>query len=123
MYDQIDGIVMGSPLAPTLASMFMGYHEEKWLNSNEGKIIKFYKRYVDVCLVNNEQIADSFLVYLNTQHGYIEFTLEKEKEHTLPFFDISIKNTETGIDTSVFKKPTDTGLLTNFSNFVCFKYV
>ena len=124
MYDQIDGIAMGSPLAPTLANMFMGFHEEKWLNSNEGKNIKFYKRYVDdiFCLVNNEQIADSFLEYLNTQHENIKFTLEKEKEHTLPFLDISIKNTEIGINTSVFKKPTDTGLLTNFSSFVCFKY-
>ena len=78
----------GSPFAPTLANMFMGYHEEKWLNSNVGKNIKVYKRYVDdiFCLVNNEQIAYSFLVYLSTQHGKIKFTLEKEKEHTLPPF-------------------------------------
>ena len=48
--------------------------------------------------------------------------LEKEKEHILPYLDISIKNTETGIITSVLKKPTDTGLLTNFSSFVCFKH-
>ena len=42
MYDQIDEIAMGYPLAPTLANMFMRHHEEKWLNSNEGKNIKFY---------------------------------------------------------------------------------
>ena len=77
---------------------------------------KFYEQYVgDVfCLVNNEQIADSFLVYLNTQH-YVY--VGKGKRTTLPFVDISIKNTETGINTSVFKKTTDTGLLTNFSSF------
>ena len=31
-YNQIDGVAMGSPLAPTLANIFMGFHESKWLN-------------------------------------------------------------------------------------------
>ena len=30
MYDQGDGVTIGSPLAPTLANIFMVYHE-KWL--------------------------------------------------------------------------------------------
>jgi len=29
-YDQIDGVVMGSPLAPFLANLFMGHHEKLW---------------------------------------------------------------------------------------------
>ena len=28
-YNQIDGVVMGSPLAPVLANIFMGFHEPK----------------------------------------------------------------------------------------------
>ena len=28
-YDQIDGVAMGSPLAPVLAILFMGHHEKK----------------------------------------------------------------------------------------------
>ena len=31
-YNQIDGIAMGSPLAPVLANMFMGFYKSKWLN-------------------------------------------------------------------------------------------
>ena len=31
-YNQIDGVVMGSPLAPVLANIFIGFHESKWLN-------------------------------------------------------------------------------------------
>ena len=31
-YNQIDGVAMGSPLAPTLANIFTGFHESKWLN-------------------------------------------------------------------------------------------
>ena len=30
-YDQIDGVAMGSPLAPGLANLFMGHHEKLWL--------------------------------------------------------------------------------------------
>ena len=31
-YNQIDGVVKGSPLATVLANIFMGFHESKWLN-------------------------------------------------------------------------------------------
>ena len=30
-YDQIDGATMVSPLAPVLANLFMGFHEENWI--------------------------------------------------------------------------------------------
>ena len=29
-YQQIDGVAMGSPLGPTLANIFLSYHETKW---------------------------------------------------------------------------------------------
>ena len=56
IYDQIDGVVMGSPLAPVLANLFMGYHENNWLNNYKGPAPIIYKRYVDdiFCLFNNE---------------------------------------------------------------------
>ena len=31
-YNQIDGVAMGSPLAPVLANIFMGFYESKWLD-------------------------------------------------------------------------------------------
>ena len=31
IYDQIDGATMGSPLVPVLANLFMGFHEENWI--------------------------------------------------------------------------------------------
>ena len=30
-YNQIDGVAMGSVLAPVLANIFMGFHKSKWL--------------------------------------------------------------------------------------------
>ena len=32
-YDQIDGVVMGSPLAPVLANLFMGHNEKLWFEN------------------------------------------------------------------------------------------
>ena len=31
-YDQIDGVMLGSPLCPVLANLFMGFHEKRWLD-------------------------------------------------------------------------------------------
>ena len=38
-YNQIDGVVMGFPLAPLLTNIFMGFYESKWLNEYN---LKFY---------------------------------------------------------------------------------
>ena len=47
IYDQIDGVSMGSPLAPILAKLFMGYHEKDWIEKTQIAKHTFYKRYVD----------------------------------------------------------------------------
>ena len=50
-YNQIDGAVMGSPLAPVLANIFMGFYESKWLNEYNLNKPQFYLRYVDGILL------------------------------------------------------------------------
>ena len=42
VYDQIDGVAMGSPLAPVLANLFLGHYESIWLNKYQGPIVHFY---------------------------------------------------------------------------------
>ena len=53
---------MGSPLAPVLANILMGFHESKWLNEYDPSKPKFYLRYVDDILIafNNEQDSLNF---------------------------------------------------------------
>ena len=46
-YNQIDGVAMGSPLAPVLANIFMSFYESKWLNEHNRNKPKFYLVYVD----------------------------------------------------------------------------
>ena len=64
-YDQVDGVAMGSPLAPILANLFLGFHEETWLNNfNHSTRLLLYRRYVDdtFCVFHNEQDAMSFFL-------------------------------------------------------------
>ena len=43
-YNQIDGVAMGSPLAPVLTNIFMGFHESKRLNEYNLNKSKFHLR-------------------------------------------------------------------------------
>ena len=111
VYDQTDGVAMGSPLGPALANLFMGYHESKWLNSEESSTVLFYKRYVTdtFCLFRCETDAEHFLNFLNQQHPNIKFTIEKEKNNQLLFLDILNDSSSNKLVTSVHRKPTYTG--------------
>ena len=55
---------MGSPLAPVFATIFMGFHESKWLNEYNLNKSKFYLRYVDDILAAFDNEQDS-LIFLN----------------------------------------------------------
>ena len=79
---------MGSPLAPALANIFMGFYESNWLiEYNINKPI-FYWWYVDDILAafDNEQDSIHFLDFLNKRHPKIKFTLEKQKLIILSLF-------------------------------------
>ena len=58
-YNQIDGVAMGSPLAPVLANIFMGIYESKWLNEYNLIKPKFHLRYVDDILPTFDKEQDS----------------------------------------------------------------
>ena len=60
-YNQIDGVAMGSPLAPVLANIFMGFYESKWLNEYNLNKTKFYLRYVDDILAAFVKEQDSLI--------------------------------------------------------------
>ena len=80
---------MGSPLAPVLANIFMDFYESKWLNEYNLNKPKFYLRYIDdiIAAFDNEQ--DS-LNFLNNRHPSIEFTIEKQINHSITFLNVFI---------------------------------
>ena len=67
---------MGSPLAPFLANIFMGFHESSWLNEYNLNKPKFYLKYVGDILgaFENDQDSLNFLIFLINRHPNIKFT-------------------------------------------------
>jgi len=120
-YQQIDGVAMGSPLGPTLANMFMSYHEDIWLdNCPEQFRPVYYRRYIDdiIVLFKHESHLSQFKEYLNSQHQNIKFTSEKEEGDIMPFLDVLIKRENGSFTTSVYRKQTFSGVYTNFNSFL-----
>ena len=52
---------MGSPLAPALAYISMGFHESKWLNEYNLNKPKLYLRYADDILAAFDNEQDSLI--------------------------------------------------------------
>ena len=79
---------MGSPLAPVLANILMGFYESKWLNEYNLNKHKLYLRYVDDILAafEKEQDSLSFSSFLNNKHPYIKFT--KKNKLTTPLLSL-----------------------------------
>jgi len=76
-YDQVDGVSMGSPLAPVLANLFMGHNEKDWIENYKGSKILFYRRYTEdtFCVSEREKDAVSFYNYINSQHPNVRCTM------------------------------------------------
>ena len=120
-YRQIDGVTMGSPLGPTMANFCLANLEAQLLHDNCDEVCApaLYLRYVDdiFCVFRDGCIHESFLAKLNSLHPNLKFTSELGPS-ALPFLDtkILLPTTEDGGFTStVFRKPTYTGLILNFS--------
>ena len=120
-YQQVDGVAMGSPLGPTLANIFLCHHEVRWLSAcpMDFKPV-FYKRYVDdiFLLFSHRDQIEQFKAYMNMQHANIKFTSEVEIDNLLAFLDIKVIRSGVAFLTSVYRKPTFSGVYTNFNSFL-----
>ena len=113
---------MGSPLGPLLANAFLCPIEEQL--EGENKLPTSYRRYVDDTLssVPDIQGATTFLATLNECHPSIHFTMEIADSNKLPFLDMMIEKKGCELVTSVYRKPTNNGLLLHFQSHVDMRY-
>ena len=116
---------MGSPLGPTLANAFMCHMERRWLSECpiDFKPL-FYRRYVDdtFLVFKCPTHINLFLTYLNSRHSNIKFTCDNEENSQLPFLDLCIKRDDLLFSTSIYRKPTYTGLLSKYDSFAPILY-
>ena len=66
--------------------------------------------------------VEPFFNYLNSHRNNITFTREEESDNILPFLDISISRENNRFATSIYRKPTFSGVFTNFSSFISIHY-
>ena len=109
---------------PVASNIFLSFHKINWLKDCPEHFKPLhYRRYVDdsfVAIRSRDHIP--FLEYLNSKHPNIKFTYEIEKDHCLPFLDVNIMFSNGIFSTSVNRKPTFTGLFTNFNSFILISY-
>ena len=107
IYNQIDGVAMGTPIGLTYANIFMSHHESIWLDNCPPSYKPLaYKRYVDdtFLIFHSEDHVHQFLNYLNSKHPKIQFTCEIEENGALPFLDVNVLRSPTGLQFSVYRK-------------------
>ncbi|CAF3625928.1 unnamed protein product [Rotaria socialis] len=126
MYVQHNGVAMGAPLAPVIADIFLSHLEETLMDRLVKSGVCEWFRYVDdtfILIEPNTNIND-LLNILNTFHPSISFTHEVERDGSLSFLDVCVTRSLTSqkLDTTIYRKPTYTGLLIKWDSFVPLSY-
>ena len=105
IYQQCDGVVVGSPLGPVLAGIFM-VHLERLLILKLTQHMNPWRRYLDatISIIKETSIA-YVLAVLNNFHNNIDFTYEMEENGKIAFLYVLIKNNNT-LKTTVYRKTT-----------------
>ena len=122
LYEQIDGVAMGSLLGPLMANVFMCSIEEKLESKN--KFPSFYRRYVDDTLATVPDIpsAEAFLTTMNEAHLSISFTMETTTNNKLPFVGMEIEMKGNQLTACIHRKTTKKGLLLHYKRHVDNEY-
>ena len=117
IYQQEEGLAMGSPLSPVLANIFMEYLEEMALGSTSLKPC-MWLRYVDDTFIlwSHQEDVQTLLDHVNSIRPSIQFTMEKEQDNKLSFLGVLVTRIEQGFRSSVYCKPTFIGQYINFNS-------
>ena len=115
VYQQNDGVAMGSPLGPVLSEIFM-VELENSLVPTLNESMTLWRRFVDdtKTFVKNDSIA-YVLDQLNSFHEQIQFTYEVEHNNKLPFLHVLLIKNAYNIDTTVYRKSANTDAYLNWN--------
>ncbi|XP_069993512.1 uncharacterized protein [Penaeus vannamei] len=125
LYTQTDGVAMGSPLGPSYTNAFLCHHEINWLKQCPPEFRPvYYRRYIDdtFVLFKHPSHVNLFLNYLNSKHQSIKFTCETQLNNQLPFLDTYVTIDNGRFHTSIYRKPTFTGLGLHFLSNIPYIY-
>ena len=118
MYKQVDGVVMGNPLGPVIANIFMVELENRQV-PKMSSMVKKWQRYVDdtIAFVKEDKV-NNVLRILNSYHKDIKFTYEEEENGELPFLDVLLKRKDdNSLNLKVYRKKTCTNIYIHWDSF------
>ena len=109
LYKQKQAAVMGSPISPIVANLYMEHYESRALDTAHTRPSMWY-RYVDDAMTKIHECAvSSFVDHLNSINPHIQFTSEEEKNARILFLDTCLHVNEDGsTKITVYRKPTHT---------------
>ena len=125
LYKQTDGLAMGNSLAPVMANIFLcNFEQQIFDNCHQIFRLSFYRRYVDgtFAIFSSEHEANQFFYFINSAHPNIKFTMEKERNNSLPFLDLLTQYRGSKLHSSIYRKPTFTGLALKFFSYCPMKH-
>lgn len=125
-YLQNKGTAMGTKMAPTYATLTLGFLEEVMYQKVKESfdeefgvyIMQNWKRYLDDCfIIWNRDLTDleKFQNILNQLDASLKFTMDHSTS-CIPFLDVSVIKREDKIITDIFYKRTDTHQYLHFSS-------
>ena len=117
IYQQKDGVAMGSPPGPVLAGIFM-VHLERTLMPELEKFMKPWKRYVDDTITYiKPDVITNVIDILNNFHQNIKFTYEVEHNGKISFLDVLLMRCNGKLETTVFRKGTNNNIYLHWRSF------
>jgi len=121
LYQQVDCVAMGSPLGPLMANALTCNIEQQLETKN--KMPEVYKSYVygTLSVMTDVETASEFLT-LNNIHTSIDFTMALKENGRLPCLGMEVMKNGCSLNTKVYKKPTDSGLLLHYLSHLDGRY-
>ena len=107
IYQETDGVAMGSPFGPILLGIFV-VELETTIVPTLDNLLRKWKRYVDdtYCIVKTDSVNE-ILLKLNSFHMKIQIAYKVETNNMLPFLDILVIRDNNNTETTVYRKPTN----------------
>ena len=104
------GTAMGTPMAPSLAKLFMAWLEEAMMAASPVLIPReFWRRFLDdifLIWTNTRHEMDDFILHINSFHPSIKFNVNSSPV-SLPFLDVNISLRDGYLHTDLHTKATD----------------
>jgi hypothetical protein len=116
---QQDRLAMGAPSSGLITEIFLQYIEHRHITqlACTHKLINYW-RYVDILIAfDPDHSSLQAITYdFSNLHPNLQFTAEPKQDNTLNYLDISLHKTPTGLNTSIYRKPTFTDTIIPYTS-------